>query len=125
MYNNTEVNKQLVWETARAVWGGFASSEVARAFILPYRILRLIVDENDFSHWLSDVTPHCDVRRDFYAFEGGIKPKNGPSVCGNLVHCCTFTYAVLWIAFMYVQVLCYRYVTRTNLLVCTTVLIMC
>ena len=80
MYNNTEANKELVWKTARNVWDGFSSSEVARAFVLAYRILRLIIDENGFNHWLSDGTPHCDVRRDFYDFEHGIAPANGPRV---------------------------------------------
>ena len=46
LYNNTEANKEQTWKTIETVWKDTSSSEVARAFVLAYRIMRLIIEEN-------------------------------------------------------------------------------
>jgi hypothetical protein len=48
------------------VWEQTYSAEVARAFVLEYRIMRLIIKEQQGnSSWLSHGRPHCNVRQDY------------------------------------------------------------
>jgi hypothetical protein len=54
-----------------------SSAEVARAFILAYRVMRLIIQENGNNSWLSHGTPHCNVRKDYHDTSTGVVPKNG------------------------------------------------
>ena len=75
LYNNTEANKEQTWKTIETVWKDTSSSEVSRAFVLAYRIMRLIIEENGNNSWLSHGTPHCDVRRDYENTPTGIKYK--------------------------------------------------
>ncbi len=65
LYNNTEANKEQTWKTIETVWKDTCSSEVARAFVLAYRIMRLIIEEDGNNSWLAHGTPHCDVRQDY------------------------------------------------------------
>ena len=46
LYNNTEANKEQTWKTIETVWKDTSSSEVAREFVLAYRIMRLIIEED-------------------------------------------------------------------------------
>ncbi len=46
---------------------------VCRAFILAYRILGKIVETNGDTEWLKNGMPHCNVRRDFFDTEVGVK----------------------------------------------------
>ncbi len=46
---------------------------VCRAFLLAFRILGKIIITKGDTEWLKDGTPHCNVRRDFYDTETGIK----------------------------------------------------
>ena len=57
------------------VWAETSSSEVARAFVLAFRVMRLIIDEQGNNSWLAHGTPHCDVRRDFRDTPTGIVRK--------------------------------------------------
>ena len=50
------------------------SSMVARAFVLAFRIMQKIIDENGNNQWLCHGTPHCFVRRDFVDTYDGIVP---------------------------------------------------
>ena len=75
MYNNTEATKGVVWTAAETVWNSASSSDVACAFVLAYRIMRHIIAENGFNHWLSEGTPHCNVRQVYYDTPTGIRPK--------------------------------------------------
>jgi hypothetical protein len=68
--------KEQTWKTIETVWKDTSSSEVARAFVLAYRIMRLIIEENGNNSWLAHGTPHCDVRQDYANTETGIKPKH-------------------------------------------------
>jgi hypothetical protein len=44
LYNNTEASLDKIWKTVLDVWNDTSSVEVARAFILAYRVMRLITD---------------------------------------------------------------------------------
>ena len=55
------------------VWNETSSAEVARAFVLAYRVMRLIIEENGNNSWLSHGTPHCNVRRDFVDTDLGVR----------------------------------------------------
>ncbi len=46
---------------------------VCRAFILAFRILKKIVETNGDTEWLKHGTPHCNVRRDFFDTDLGVK----------------------------------------------------
>jgi hypothetical protein len=76
LYNNTEANTEQIWKTIETVWKDTSSSEVARAFVLAYRIMRLIIEEDGNNSWLAHGTPHCDVRQDYVNTPTGIKPKH-------------------------------------------------
>ena len=72
LYNNTEANKEQTWKTIETAWKDTSSSEVCRAVVLAYGIMRLIIEENGNNSWLSNRTPHCDVRRDYENTPAGI-----------------------------------------------------
>jgi hypothetical protein len=46
---------------------------VYRAFLLAYRILKKIVETDGDTEWLNHGTPHCNVRRDFFDTDVGVK----------------------------------------------------
>jgi hypothetical protein len=64
MYNNTEASIDKIWKTVENVWTETSSSEVARAFVLAYRVMDVIIKEDGNNDFLSNGTPHCHVRRD-------------------------------------------------------------
>ncbi len=74
LYKNTETSLDKIWKTVLDVWNDTSSAEVARSFILAYRVMRLIIEENS---WLSHGTPHCNVRKDYRDTATGVVPKNG------------------------------------------------
>lgn len=76
LYNNTEAATDEVWRVAKLVWDDTSSAEVCRAFVLAYRILQLIIDENGNNKWLAEGTPHCNVRNDFINTTDGIRPSH-------------------------------------------------
>jgi hypothetical protein len=54
IYNNTEATIDKIWKTVENVWNETSSSEVARAFVLAYRVMDVIIKEdgnNDFLKW--------------------------------------------------------------------------
>ena len=59
---------------AQNVWKGVSSAMVCRAFVLAYRIMRKIIEEDGNNAWLCHGTPHCCVRRDFIDTYDGIEP---------------------------------------------------
>jgi hypothetical protein len=73
--NNTEASLDKIWKTTLSVWDSTSSAEVARAFVLALRVMRLIVKENGDNAWLAHGTPHCRVRQDFQDTATGIIPK--------------------------------------------------
>ena len=74
-YNKTEATLDKIWKTVDEVWAETSSSEVARAFVLAFRVMRLIIEEQGNNSWLAHGTPHCDVRRDYRDTTTGIVPK--------------------------------------------------
>jgi hypothetical protein len=74
MFNNTVAGYDRIWDVAQNVWKGLTSSMVARAFVLAFRIMQKIIEENGNNHWLCHGTPHCFVRRDFVDTYDGISP---------------------------------------------------
>ena len=75
LYNTTEATKEVVWKVAETVWSSTSSADIARSFVHAYRIMRHIIAEDGYNHWLSQGTPHCNVRSDFYNTPTGIRPK--------------------------------------------------
>ncbi len=47
---------------------------VARAFVLAYRVMDVIIKEDGNNDFLSNGTSHCNVRRDYKDTTTGIKP---------------------------------------------------
>ena len=74
MYNNTEATIDEIWKTVENVWNETSSSEVARAFVLAYRVMDVIIKEDGNNDFLTYGTPHCNVRRDYKDTTTGIKP---------------------------------------------------
>ncbi len=75
LYNNTEASLEKIWKTVETVWQETSSSEVARAFVLAYRVMEVIIAENGNNSFLAHGTPHCNVRRDFADTSTGISAK--------------------------------------------------
>ena len=75
LYNNTEALKERVWCTAMLVWNKTSSSDIARAFVLAYRVLGQIIAEDGNNQWLAMGIPHCNVRKDFLDTPTGIRRK--------------------------------------------------
>ena len=75
LYNNTEASLEKIWNTVETVWQETSSSEVARAFVLAYRVMEVIIAENGNNSFLAHGTPHCNVRRDFNDTTTGFSPK--------------------------------------------------
>jgi hypothetical protein len=75
MFNHTVAGYDRIWSVAQNVWKGITSAMVSRAFVLAYRIMRKIIEEDGNNAWLSHGTPHCYViRRDFVDTYDGIQP---------------------------------------------------
>jgi hypothetical protein len=63
--NNPEASLEKIWKTVETAWQETSSSEVARAFVLAYRVMEVIIAGNNNIFFLAHGTPHCNVRRDF------------------------------------------------------------
>jgi hypothetical protein len=72
---HTEASLDKIWKTVVDAWNETSSAEVARAFILAYRVMRLIIQENGNNSWLSHGTPHWNVRKDYNDTSTGVVPK--------------------------------------------------
>ncbi len=75
LYNNIETPLEKIWKTVETVWQETSSSEVARAFVLTYRVMKVIIAENGNNSFLAHGTPHYNVRRDFADTTNGISAK--------------------------------------------------
>ncbi len=64
MYNNTEAATDKIWKTFENVRNETSLSEVARAFVLAYCVMDVIIKEDGNNDFLSNGTPHCNVCRD-------------------------------------------------------------
>ena len=73
IYNNTEADTDRIWQIALEIWKGISSAMIARAFLLAYRIMGKIIETKGDTEWLKNGAPHCNVRRDYYDTERGVK----------------------------------------------------
>jgi hypothetical protein len=76
LYNNTEASLDKIWKTVETVWHETSSAEAARAFVLAYRIMEVIIAENGNNSFLAHGTPHRKVRRDYRNTTTGITNKS-------------------------------------------------
>ena len=74
VFNNTEADTDRIWKIALEIWQGLSSAMIARAFLLAYRIMGKIIETKDDTDWLKNGAPHCNVRRDYYDTDRGVKP---------------------------------------------------
>ena len=72
VFNNTEADIDRIWKIAHDIWKGISSSMVARAFLLPYRIMGKIIETKGDTDWLRNGAPHCHVRRDYVDTDRGV-----------------------------------------------------
>ena len=75
LYGHTEANLEQTWRTVETVWNETSSSEVARAFVLAYRVMDIIIAEQGNNAFLAHGTPHCKVRHDYIDTPTGIRRK--------------------------------------------------
>ena len=75
IYNNTEGSKKQIWDTVCDVWANTSSADVARSFVLAYRVMELIIRQNGNNALLAKGTPPCGVRQDFADTDEGIRRK--------------------------------------------------
>lgn len=73
IFNNTEADTDRIWKIALEIWKGISSAMIARAFILAYRIMAKIIETKGDTDWLKNGAPHCNVRRDYYDTDRGVK----------------------------------------------------
>jgi hypothetical protein len=79
--NNTEASLAKIWKTVESVWKDISSSaEVARAFVLAFRVMRLIIAEDGNNSWLANGTQHCNVRLEYNDTPTGIERKLKPTI---------------------------------------------
>jgi hypothetical protein len=76
IFNNTEADQDRIWKIALEIWMGISSSMIARSFLLAYRIMRKITETNGDTDWLKNGAPHCNVRRDFFDTDRGVKKRS-------------------------------------------------
>ena len=75
LYGHTEANIEQTWRTVETVGTETSSSEVARAFVLAYRVMNIIIAERGNNAFLSHGTPHCKVRQDYINTPTGFRRK--------------------------------------------------
>ena len=75
LHDHTEANLEQTWRTVETVWNETSSSEVARAFVLAYRVMNIIIAERGNNAFLLHGTPHCKVRHDYIDTPTGIRRK--------------------------------------------------
>ena len=73
IFSNTQADNERIWIIALEIWKGITSAMIARAFILAYRIMGKIVTTKGETDWLKTGAPHCQVRRDFFDTDRGVK----------------------------------------------------
>jgi hypothetical protein len=70
-------NIEQTWRTVEIVWSETSSSDVARAFLLAFRVMEIVIEERERGNnaFLSHGTPHCNVRRDYLDTPTGVRRK--------------------------------------------------
>ncbi len=73
IFSNTQADAERIWTIALEIWKEITSAMVARAFILAYRIMGKIITTKGDTDWLRNGSPHCQVRRDYFDTDRGVK----------------------------------------------------
>ena len=76
MHSNLQAPHEEIWQTAREVWSDLGSAEIARGYILAYRIAAKVIEsigENTFSSKSRSFIP--SVWFDFYDTPQGVAKK--------------------------------------------------
>lgn len=74
-YSGKMAPKEDIWEKASIVWSQMGSPEIARGFILAYRIAAKVIDNKGENTFLQTHDFHSDVRKDFYESPTGVKKR--------------------------------------------------
>jgi hypothetical protein len=89
----------------KEVWPETSSAEVARAFVLTFRVMRLIIVKEGNNSWLAHGAHHCNVRQDYSDTTTGICPIERYHNTSALLlyiyiynlYICTLLYATIYI----------------------------
>lgn len=74
-YSNKMAPPQEIWDGALSVWREMGSPEIARGFILAYRIAAKVITNKGSNTFLQQHDFHSGVRQDFYPSATGVKKK--------------------------------------------------
>ena len=74
-YSNKMAPADVTWEAALSVWSDLPSSEIARGYILAYRIGRKVIQHKGDNTFLQTKDFHSQVRTDFFDTATGVKKK--------------------------------------------------
>ncbi len=73
IFSNTQADTERIWTIALEIWQKITSAMIARAFILAYRIMGKLITTKGDTDWLKNGSAHCQVRRDYYDTDRGVK----------------------------------------------------
>ncbi len=73
IFSNTQADSERIWSIALEIWQTITSAMIARAFILAYRIMGKLTTTKGDTDWLKNGSAHCQVRRDYYDTDRGVK----------------------------------------------------
>ena len=75
MYSSIQAPPDEIWHTAEQVWMNMGSAEIARGFILAYRIAAKVIECGGENTFLRKTEFHSGVRGDFYDVPYGVAKK--------------------------------------------------
>jgi Transposase len=75
MYSNLQAPHDEIWHTAEEVWANLGSAEIARGYILAYRIAAKVIEAGGENTFLQKQEFHSGVRTDFYDTPQGVAKK--------------------------------------------------
>jgi hypothetical protein len=75
MYSNLQAPHDEIWRTAEEVWANLGSAEIARGYILAYRIAAKVIEAGGENTFLQKQEFHSGVRTDFYDTPQGVAKK--------------------------------------------------
>ena len=74
-YSNSCAPSAEIWKAAESVWSNLESAEIARGFLLAYRIAKKVIDNKGTNTFLQKREFHSDVRKDFADSTKGVVKK--------------------------------------------------
>jgi hypothetical protein len=75
MYSAIQAPPEEIWNTAEQVWANMGSAEIARGFILAYRIGKQVIECGGENTFLQRQEFHSGVRQDFFDTPCGVGKK--------------------------------------------------